>query len=81
MARHAVSVGVISGRHTIHHEGAESLGLGNGAVLVGEQKGLEVHNLLTELSHRSGQRIILGGEKLNLRLQVGQPLLLALTTF
>lgn len=56
------------------------MGLGDGTVLVSQQESLEIHNLLSELGHGGGQRIILCGEELNLGLEVGQPLLLPLTT-
>lgn len=77
---HAVAVGVKSRLHAVHHQGAKSLGLGDRAILVSQQESLEVHNLLSELGHGGSQRIILGGEKLDLGLEIGQPLLLPLTT-
>lgn len=56
------------------------MSLRDGAVFVSQQKGLEVHNLLTKLGHRGGKCIIFGREELNLGLKIGEPLLLALTT-
>jgi hypothetical protein len=56
------------------------LGLGDGAIFVSQQKGLQVDNLLAELGHRSGQCIVLCCEELNLGLEVSQPLLLPLAT-
>lgn len=45
-----------------------------------KQKGLEVHNFLSKLSDRSSQCVILSGKEFDFRLEVGQPLLLALAT-
>lgn len=56
------------------------MGLRDGAVFVGEQEGLEVHNLLAKLGHRGGKCIVLCREELNLGLEIGEPLLLPLTT-
>lgn len=72
---------LVAGRDTVHHHGAEALGLRNRTVLVGEQHGFEVDDLLTQLSDSRRERIILGREQFHLRLQVGKPLLLALSTF
>lgn len=46
-----------------------------------EQQGFQVDNFFTELGHCGSESIILGSEQLNLGLKVGQPLLLALSTF
>lgn len=66
-------------RHAIHHQRAKTLGLRDRAVLVSQQKGFQVDNFLSELSDGSGQSIVFRGKELNLGLEVGQPLLLALT--
>lgn len=47
---------------------------------MGEQKCLEIDNFFAKLGHGGGQRVIFRSEQLNLGLQVGQPLLLPLTT-
>lgn len=64
-------MGVESGGHAVHHQRSKSLRLRDGAVLMSEQKGLEVDDLFAKLGHGGGQRIILCGEKLNLGLKVG----------
>ena len=45
-----------------------------------KQKGLEVNDFLAKLGDRSSQCVILSGKEFDLRLEVGQPLLLALAT-
>ena len=52
--------------------------LGDGAVLVGNQDGLEVQHLLPKGCHLRVQRVVLAAEDLDFLLQVLQPLLLAL---
>lgn len=81
VVRDVVGVGLKPGGHSIHHQWAESLRLGNGTILVSEQQGFQVDNFFTELGHCGSESIILGSEQLNLGLKVGQPLLLALSTF
>lgn len=63
-----------------HGHPADTLRLRHRAVLVCEKHRLEVDNLLTELRDLSRESIVLCAEKLHLRLQVGKPLLLSLTT-
>jgi len=46
-----------------------------------EEQSLEPHYLLTQLSDRSRQRVVLSTKDLDFLLEVSQPLLLALTTF
>lgn len=71
---------LVATRHAVHHEGTQTLGLRDWAIFVCQQESLEVDDFLTELSHSSGKSIILSSEKLDLGLEVGQPLLLALAT-
>lgn len=78
---HAVGVRVKSSRHAVHHKRTQTLGLRDGAVFMGQQEGLEIHNLLAKLGYRGGKCIVLCREELNLGLEIGEPLLLPLTTF
>jgi hypothetical protein len=64
-----------------HESPVKSLLLGDRAVLVGEQQCLQVDDFLPQLSDLCSQSIVLTAEHLHLGLQVGQPLLFALTTF
>jgi hypothetical protein len=48
---------------------------------VGKKQRLEVDHLLAQLRHLCAQGIVLAAEDLHLGLQIGEPLLLALTTF
>jgi hypothetical protein len=64
----------------VHTCTADSLGCRNRAVTVSEKKRLQVDDFLTELCHSLGQGVILGAEELDFGLQVGEPLLLALST-
>jgi hypothetical protein len=69
----------VSRWHAVHHERANALCLRDRAVLVSQQESLEVDNFLTQLGNSGGKGVILGGEKFNLVLEVGQPLLLSLS--
>lgn len=51
------------------------------AILVGEENGLEINNLFAELGDGCLEVVVLGAVELNLALQIGQPLLLALPAF
>jgi hypothetical protein len=64
-----------------HESAMETLLLRDRAVLMCKQQGLEAYDLLPQLRDLGGQGIVLRAEHLNLRLEVGQPLLLALATF
>ena len=66
---------------TTHAHARHALGLGDGAVLVGEEERLQVDNLLAELRHLRAQGIVLAAEYLDFGLQIGQPLLFPLSTF
>lgn len=44
-----------------------------------QQESLEVDNFLAQLGNSGGKGVVLGGEKFNLVLEVGQPLLLSLS--
>lgn len=81
---HAVGVHlrVLVGLHDgLHVSPLQTLLLGDGTVLVGEQKRLEIDNLLAELRNLRCEGIILTAKHFHLGLQVGKPLLLTLTTF
>jgi hypothetical protein len=73
-------MGVKSSRHAVHHQRAQTLSLRDGAVFVSQQERLQVHDLLTKLGHRRGKCIVLRREELDLGLEIGEPLLLPLTT-
>ena len=64
----------------VHARTADALGGRDRAVAVCEKKRLQVDNLLAELRHGLGQRVVLGAEKFDFGLKVGEPLLLALPT-
>lgn len=78
---HTIPVRVKASGHAIHHQRAKPLSLGDGTIFVSQEECFQVDNFLTQLSHRGGESIILSGEKLNLGLEIGQPLLFPLTTF
>lgn len=81
---HAVGVhlGVLERlHHRLHVASLEALLLGDGAILVCEQEGLEVDDFFAKLGDLRSQGIVLTTEHFHLGLQVRQPLLLALTTF
>jgi hypothetical protein len=65
----------------LHGHTGDALSLRYGTVLVRHEKCLQSHNLLAKLSHRRGKRVVLCTKDLDLLLQVGKPLLFALTTF
>lgn len=48
---------------------------------MGEQQSLQVDDLFPQLGDLCSERVILTAEHFHLGLQVGKPLLLALTTF
>lgn len=73
-----VLVADIAAEEVVHGIAMKTLSLRDRAVLVGEQEGLEVNDLLTKLSHGSREGIVLCTEQLDLGLQVGKPLLLSL---
>jgi hypothetical protein len=79
---HAVGIHLgIEWLDNLGHEGPmESLLLGDWAVLVSEQQRLQVDDFLPQLSNLRCEGIVLAAEHLHLCLQIGQPLLLALTT-
>lgn len=68
-------------KERIHSCTVQPLGLGDRAILVCEEQSLEIDNFFTELRDRGGEGIVLCAKKLDLRLQVGQPLLFSLTAF
>ena len=65
--------------HVLHLEAGKSLLLTDGTILVGEEKSLQVDDLIPKLVDLGVESIILTGEYLDLVLQVGKPLLLALS--
>ena len=69
----------ITAQEVVHGGTMQTLSLGDRTVLVGKEQGLEVDNLLTELSDSCRQSVVLCTEELNLGLQIGKPLLLALS--
>ena len=81
--RHAIRirVGIELIRNAVHHHAADTLCLGHGAVLMSQEQGLQVDNLLTQLRYLTAQCVVLAAENLHLGLQVGEPLLLALPAF
>ena len=77
--RHAVRVRMVTAfEEHVHARTTYALGRGDWAVAVCEKKRLQVDNLLAELRHGLGQRVVLRAEELDLGLQVGKPLFLAL---
>jgi hypothetical protein len=70
----------VATKKVVHGSSMESLSLRYGAVLVCEQKCLEIHDFLAQLCDRSRQCVVLRAEQLDLGLEIGQPLLLALAT-
>jgi hypothetical protein len=59
---------------------SEALLLRDRTILVSQQQGLEIDNLIAQLSHLLVETVILGSIYLNLLLQIGKPLLLSLPT-
>jgi hypothetical protein len=57
----------------------ESLLLSNRAILMGQKERLEIDDFFPQGSNLGAQGIVLGREDLNLILEVGKPLLLALS--
>ena len=80
---HAIWVHLrVVGLNDLRHEGpVKALLLSDGTVFVGKQKSLEVDNLLSQLRNLLSQSFILTAKYLHLGLEVGKPLLLALSTF
>ncbi len=65
--------------HVLEVSVGNSLGLGDWAVLVCEQHSFESDDLIAKDLDLAGKIIVLLGEHLDLGLEVGEPLLLALT--
>lgn len=65
----------------LHAHTTKALLLRYGAILMGDEDGLEVDNLFSETRNLLAELIILLAEKFNFRLQICKPLLLALSTF
>ena len=70
----------VTPQEVVHGGAVEALRLRYGAVLVGQKQRLEVDNLFAKLSDGGTEGIVLRAEELNLCLEVGEPLLLTLTT-
>jgi hypothetical protein len=74
-----VLVGGLATKESVHIHAIQTLCMRHGAFFMSKQKGLEVDYLLAKLRHSGGKGIVLSAEQLNLGLQIGKPLLLALT--
>jgi hypothetical protein len=69
----------IASKEVVHGSTMQTLSLRYWAILVSKEERLEVNNFLAKLSDGSRESIVLCAEELNLGLEVGKPLLLALS--
>ena len=64
----------------LHGHTADTLRLRYRTIFVSKQEGFKPHDLLTQLRDGGSERIIFSAENLDLLLEIGEPLLLALAT-